>query len=66
MHLVTFPHSPYVGQIFYHPESERTFEFVEKVEGQNEYCTWLDITEKDLVPWGMIASLPLVSIAAPL
>ena len=51
MHLVTFPHDPYVGQIFYHPDSERTFEFIEKIEGQNEYCTWLDITEKDLVPW---------------
>ena len=50
MHLVTFPHDPYIGQIFYHPDSERTFEFVEKIEGQNEYCTWLDITEKDLVP----------------
>ena len=50
MHLVTFPHSPSVGQIFYPPDLERTFEFVEKVEGQNKYCTWLDITEKDLVP----------------
>lgn len=50
MHLVTFPYNPYVGQIFYHTKSQRTFEFIEKVEGQNEYCTWLDITEKDLVP----------------
>ena len=29
MHLVTFPNNPYVGQIFYHRDSERTFEFVE-------------------------------------
>ena len=56
MYLVTFPNNPYVGQIFYHPESERTYEFCEttrtdKLTGKvHESATWFDITEKDLVP----------------
>ena len=56
MYLVTFPKNPYVGQIFYHPESERTYEFCETTRTDeltgivHESATWFDITEKDLVP----------------
>ena len=56
MYLVTFPNNPYVGQIFYHPESERTYEFCETTRTDEltgmllESATWFDITEKDLVP----------------
>ena len=56
MYLVTFPNNPYVGQIFYHLQSKRTYEFCEttKTDGLTgmvyESATWFDITEKDLVP----------------
>ena len=56
MYLVTFPNNPYVGQIFYHPQSKRTYEFVEITKTNHETglitesATWFDITEKDLVP----------------
>lgn len=56
MYLVTFPNNPYVGQIFYHAESKRTYEFCEITKLDNitglviESATWFDITEKDLVP----------------
>ena len=56
MYLVTFPKNPYVGQIFYLPESERTYEFCETTKTDHETgkviesATWFDITEKDLVP----------------
>ena len=56
MYLVTFPKNPYVGQIFYHPESERTYEFCETLRKNQETgemiesANWIDITEKDLVP----------------
>ena len=29
MYLVTFPNNPYIGQIFYHAKSKRTYEFCE-------------------------------------
>tara|TARA_Y100000992_G_C21144755_1_gene433156 strand:- start:69 stop:239 length:171 start_codon:yes stop_codon:yes gene_type:complete len=56
MYLVTFPNNPYVGQIFYHAESERTYEFCETTRTDHETgniiesASWFDITEKDLVP----------------
>ena len=56
MYLVTFPNNPYVGQIFYHPESKRTYEFCETLKKNQETgemiesANWIDITEKDLVP----------------
>ena len=56
MYLVTFPNNPYVGQIFYHPKSERTYEFCETTRTDHETgnviesASWFDITEKDLVP----------------
>ena len=56
MYLVTFPKNPYVGQIFYHPKSERTYEFCETTRTDLETgmvtvsAIWFDNTEKDLVP----------------
>jgi len=56
MYLVTFPNNPYIGQIFYHMKSQRTYEFCEITKTDHktgkviEFTTWFDITEKDLVP----------------
>ena len=56
MYLVTFPNNPYIGQIFYHAQSKRTYEFCETTRTDeltgivHESATWFDITEKDLVP----------------
>ena len=58
MKLISFPVNPYVGQIFYEPETEKLFEFCEvtktdELTGQVvESAMWFDITEKDLVPQG--------------
>ena len=51
-----FPNNPYVGQIYYNPDTERTFEFCEITRTDTETgmvtesATWIDITDKDLVP----------------
>ena len=56
MYLLTFPSDAYVGQIFYHAKSQRTYEFCETTKTNHETgeviesATWFDITEKDLVP----------------
>ena len=56
MYLVTFPNNPYIGQIFYHLKSQRTYEFCETLRKNQETgeiiesANWIDITEKDLVP----------------
>ena len=56
MYLVTFPNNPYIGQIFYHAKSKRTYEFCKTTRTDEltgmvyESATWFDITEKDLVP----------------
>jgi len=56
MKLISFPIAPYVGQIFYEPETEKLFEYCEvsktdELTGMvHESATWFDITEKDLVP----------------
>ena len=54
--VVKFPVCPYLGQIFYHTETKRTFEFCEftKVNPETqklyEGVDWFDITDKDLAP----------------
>tara|TARA_R100001440_G_C2512586_1_gene118042 strand:+ start:1178 stop:1357 length:180 start_codon:yes stop_codon:yes gene_type:complete len=54
--VVQFPNNPYVGQIYYNPDTERTFEFCEITRTDTETgmitesATWIDITDKDLVP----------------
>ena len=54
MKLISFPVNPYVGQIFYEPETEKLFEFCEVSDELTglvvESAMWFDITEKDLVP----------------
>ena len=56
MKLIDFPVNPYVGQIFYEPETEKLFEFCEVSKTDEltghvyETAQWFDITEKDLVP----------------
>ena len=56
MKLISFPSNPYVGQIFYEPETEKLFEFCEVTKTDEltgmvtESAMWFDITEKDLVP----------------
>ena len=56
MKLISFPVDPYIGQIFYEPETEKLFEFCETTETDaltglvTESARWFDITEKDLVP----------------
>ena len=56
MKLISFPSNPYVGQIFYEPETEKLFEYCEVSRTDEltgmvaESAMWFDITEKDLVP----------------
>ena len=56
MKLISFPVNPYVGQIFYEPETDQLFEFCEytgtdELTGKVvESAMWFDITKKDLVP----------------
>ena len=56
MKLISFPVDPYIGQIFYEPETEKLFEFCEILKKNHktgeiiESANWIDITEKDLVP----------------
>jgi len=56
MKLISFPVNPYVGQIFYEPETKKLYEFCETLEKDaqtgliTESARWFDITEKDLVP----------------
>ncbi len=56
MKLISFPVNPYVGQIFYEPETKNLYEFCEitktdVITGKVvESAMWFDITEKDLVP----------------
>ena len=56
MKLISFPVDPYIGQIFYEPETEKLFEFCEILKTNHETkevietANWIDITEKDLVP----------------
>jgi hypothetical protein len=56
MKLISFPVDPYVGQIFYEPETQKTYEFCEILKTNHqtneliETASWIDITEKDLVP----------------
>jgi len=54
--LISFPVDPYIGQIFYEPQTKKTFEFCEILKANHETnelietASWIDITEKDLVP----------------
>tara|TARA_Y100001937_G_scaffold99676_1_gene136208 strand:- start:160 stop:339 length:180 start_codon:yes stop_codon:yes gene_type:complete len=54
--IVQFPKNPYIGQIYYNPDTKRTFEFCEttctdKETGMvTESAMWIDITDKDLNP----------------
>ena len=56
MKLISFTVNPYVGQIFYEPETDKLYEFCETTETDAltglviESARWFDITEKDLVP----------------
>ena len=56
MKLISFPVNPYVGKIFYEPETKKLFEFCETTRTDEltgmvtESAMWFDITEKDLVP----------------
>ena len=56
MKLISFPVNPYVGQIFYEPETKKTYEFCQVTKTDEltgtivESAIWFDITEKDLVP----------------
>ena len=56
MKLISFPVNRYVGQIFYEPESNKTYEYCEVLKTDQltgmvaESAMWFDITEKDLVP----------------
>ena len=56
MKLISFPVNPYVGQIFYEPETEKLYEFCEVTRTDElngkvvETAMWFDITKKDLVP----------------
>ena len=56
MKLISFPVNPYVGQIFYEPETEKPFEYCEVSRTDEltgmvaESAMGFDITEKDLVP----------------
>ena len=56
MSTYELPKNPYVGQIFYHPDTEKTYEFCEctKTDVLTGLVTdspcWIDITDKDLVP----------------
>lgn len=49
---VIFPKNPYIGQIYYDPDLERTFEYVERdrlavmVNCHSDWCVWKDITEE--------------------
>ena len=53
--VVRFPDNPYIGQIYYSPDSKRTFEFCETTKTDKstgmviESATWFDITDKDLI-----------------
>ena len=49
MYLVTFPNNPYVGQIFYHPESERTYEFCETLRTDEKLENWLHESANGLI-----------------
>ena len=56
MKFITFPSNPYVGQIFYEPETDKLYEYCEVSRADEltgmvaESAMWFDITEKDLVP----------------
>ena len=56
MKTITFPVNPYIGQIYYSPDTEKTFEFLEvtrtdKLTGiVEESGAWFDITDQDLIP----------------
>ena len=56
MKLIDFPVNPYVGQIFYEPETDKLYEYCEILKTDQltgmvtESAMWFDITEKDLVP----------------
>ena len=51
---ITFPKSPYIGQIYYDPDLKRTFryqerEFSDTIFGCIDMFKWVDITEKDII-----------------
>ena len=56
MKLISFPVNPYIGQIFYEPETDQLFEYCEGTKTDEltgivvESAMWFDITKKDLVP----------------
>ena len=56
MKLIDFPVNPYVGQIFYEPETNKLYEYCEILKADQitgmvtESAMWFDITKKDLVP----------------
>tara|TARA_R100001015_G_C4616436_1_gene172592 strand:+ start:1046 stop:1216 length:171 start_codon:yes stop_codon:yes gene_type:complete len=56
MKTITFPVNPYIGQIFYSPDNDKTFEFLEVTKTDEstgiveESGVWFDITDRDLVP----------------
>ena len=56
MKLISFPVNPYVGQIFYEPETDKLYEYCEFTKTDeltglvSESAMCFDITKKDLVP----------------
>ena len=48
----SFPNNPYEGQIFYDPDIDKTFEYVERdrlavmVNCHSDWCEWKDITDE--------------------
>ena len=51
---ITFPKSPYIGQVYYDPDLKRTFryqerEFSDTIFGCIDMFKWVDITEKDII-----------------
>ena len=56
MHPINFPVNPYIGQIFYSPDNDKIFEFLEVTRTDEltgiveESGVWFDITDRDLVP----------------
>ena len=52
---ITFPKSPYIGQVFYDPDLKRTFRYEEKdfgdciLKSTIDWFHWVDITEKDII-----------------
>ena len=56
MKTIIFPVNPYIGQIYYSPDNDKTFEFLEVTRTDEstgiveESGVWFDITDQDLIP----------------